>query len=52
MNYKMEKAIKDSKKYLIVFLILWIILEILLIAPLAVAIKSTTINGKFNITKL
>ncbi len=51
MNYKMEKAIKDSKKYLIVFLIFWIILEILLIAPLAVAINSTTINGKFSLTK-
>ena len=49
MNYKIEKALKDSKKYLIVFLIMWIVLEILLIAPLAVAINRSTIDGKFKI---
>ena len=48
MNYKMERALKNSKKSLIVFLVLWIILEILLIAPLAVAINNSIINEKFS----
>ena len=51
MNYKVKKAFKDSKKYLIVFLILYVILEILLIAPIAVAImQNTDIDGKVAIS--
>ena len=51
MNYKVKKAFKDSKKYLIVFLILYIILELLLIAPIAVAImQNTDIDGKIAIS--
>ena len=47
---KMQKAIQDNQKYLIVFLVLWIVLEILLIAPIAVA-NGTTIAkaGKFDL---
>jgi type IV secretion system protein VirD4 len=48
MNYKIEKKLQDNKKYLIVFLILWIVLEILLIAPIAVAINNNTINEKLD----
>ncbi len=51
MNYKIEKAIKNNKVTLIVFPILWIVLEILLIAPWAVSISNSTVNGKFNISK-
>ena len=42
MNYKIEKALKDNKKYIILFLILWIVLEIILCMPLAVAINNST----------
>lgn len=47
MNYKVEKILKDNKKYLIIFLILWLVIDIVLIAPLAVSIAESTINGKF-----
>ena len=50
MNYKIEKALKKSKTTLIVFLVLWTVLEILLIAPWAVAIKDSTLNGQFNLS--
>ena len=46
MNYKVQKVLKDSKKYFIVFLILWLVIDIVLIAPLAVAIANNTLNGK------
>ena len=42
MNYKIEKALNDNKKYIILFLILWIVLEIILCMPLAVAINNST----------
>lgn len=48
MNYKVEKVLKDNKKYFIIFIILWLIIDIVLIAPLAVSIASSTISGKFN----
>ena len=35
----LKKAFKDNKKYIILFLALWLVLEIVLIAPIAVAIK-------------
>jgi hypothetical protein len=46
MNYKVEKVLKDNKKYIIVFLIVWLIIDILLIAPLSVAISNSLVNGK------
>ena len=48
MNYKVEKVLKENKKYMIVFLIVWLIIDILLIAPLAVAISNNLVNGKAN----
>ena len=49
---KFQKTLKDNKKYLIVFLVLWIVLEILLIAPISVAInESITIDGKLNLAE-
>ena len=47
---KMQKAFEKNKKYLILFLILWIVLEIVLIAPMAVAIaESTSAQGQFEL---
>lgn len=50
MNYKVKKVLKDSRKYFIVFLILWLVIDIVLIAPLAVSIANTSINGKVNMS--
>ena len=48
---KMQKAFKDNKKYIILFLVLWAVLEIVLIAPIAVAIKeSITEQGMFDLS--
>ena len=47
---KLKRAFDENKKYLILFLVLWIVLEIVLIAPMAVAIaESTTVDGKFEL---
>ena len=43
---KMKKAFEKNKKYLILFLVLWIVLEIVLIAPMSVAIAEST-SAKF-----
>ena len=48
MNYKVEKVLKDNRKYFIIFVILWLVIDIVLIAPLAVAIVNSTIEGQFN----
>ena len=47
---KMKKAFEKNKKYLILFLILWVVLEIVLIAPMSVAIaESTSAQGQFEL---
>lgn len=46
MNYKIEKAIKKSKKYFGKFAILWLVLAIVFVLPVTITIvDSTTING-------
>ena len=47
MNYKIEKAIKKSKKYWSAFIILWLVLTIVFVLPLTVTIVESTVNGKF-----
>ena len=47
---KMQKAFEKNKKYLILFLVLWVVLEIVLIAPMSVAIaESTSAQGQFEL---
>lgn len=46
---KMQKAFEKNKKYLILFLVLWIVLEIVLIAPMSVAIAESSVHGKFDL---
>ena len=48
MNYKVEKIVKDNRKYFIIFIILWLVIDIVLIAPLAVAIANANVGGKFD----
>ena len=45
----MQKAFEKNKKYLILFLVLWIVLEIVLIAPMSVAIAESSVQGKFDL---
>ena len=47
MNYKIEKAIKKSKKYWTAFSILWLALTIVFVLPLTVTIVESTVDGKF-----
>lgn len=47
MGYKIDKVGKNFKKNLILFIIVWCILTILFVAPVALAIKQATVNGVF-----
>ena len=49
MNYKVEKALKDNKISLIVIAVLWIVLTIILVSPIAYSIVEATDNGIFNL---
>ena len=47
---KIQKAFEKNKKYLILFLVLLVVLEIVLIAPMSVAIaESTSAQGQFEL---
>ena len=51
MNYKVKKTLKDNKVALIVIAVLWVILTIILVSPIAYSIgKATDANGIFNIS--
>ena len=47
MNYKIEGAIRKTRKYFIIYAILWLFLVIVFIMPAGVAVKEATINNKF-----
>ena len=52
MNYKVKKTLKDNKISLIVIGVLWIILTIILVSPIAYSIvQAIADNGIFNMTK-
>lgn len=48
MSYKTEKAIKALKKNIIIYLILWLIITIVLIAPVTYTFVNTNNKGKLN----
>ena len=47
MNYKVEGALRKTRKYFIIYAILWLFLVIVFIMPAGAAIKEATINNKF-----
>jgi len=47
MNYKVKKTLKDNRKSMILIGVLWIILTIILVSPIAKAIVDATDNGVF-----
>ena len=50
MGYKTQKVLKDNKVSIIIILVLWVVLSIVLVAPIAYSIGISTIEGKFNLT--
>lgn len=51
MNYKVKKTLKDNKISIIVIGVLWIILAIILVSPIAYSIAEATVNGIFDFGK-
>ena len=49
MNYKIEGAINKTKKYMIIYAILWLFFVIVFIMPMGAGAAESVINGKFNI---
>lgn len=47
MNYKVTGAINKTKKYFIIYAILWLFFVIVFIMPAGAAIAEASINGKF-----
>ena len=47
MNYKITGAINKVRKYLIIYLILWVFIVLTIIMPLGAGIAEATVNGKF-----
>ena len=47
MNYKVSKSLKHNKKNLIIIAVLWIILCIVLVAPIGYSIGLASQNGSF-----
>ena len=47
MNYKLQKVLKDSKKPLVIITILWVILTVALVSPIAYSIVNAKSSGTF-----
>ena len=50
MNYKLQGAIRRSKKFFILYLILWLILAIVFVMPVAYCTELASANGAFNLS--
>ena len=50
MGYKLDKTLKDNKKNMIIVGVLWVILSIVLVAPIAYSIGLASVDGSFNIS--
>ena len=48
MNYKFTKTIKDNKVSIVIIMVLWVLLTIVLVAPVAYSIVESTVNGSFD----
>lgn len=47
MGNKLARAFRENKKFVILFLVLWIVLEIVLIAPIAVTVAESKNMDQF-----
>ena len=50
MNYKVSKTLKDNKKSIILITVLWLILTIVLVAPIGYSIGLANQSGTFDLT--
>ena len=50
MNYKLQKVIKDNKKSMIIIAILWLVMAIVLVAPIAYSVVQANTTGSFNMS--
>ena len=48
MGYRLNKTLKDNKKSMILIAVLWVILSIVLVAPVSYSIGVATTGGSFN----
>lgn len=48
MNYKVEGALKKTRKYYIIYAILWLFVVIVFIMPAGAAIKEASVKGAFD----
>ena len=48
MNYKVSKTLKDNKKSIIIIAVLWILLAIVLVAPIGYSIGLASQSGTFS----
>ena len=48
MHYKIKGAIKRNKNRFIIFVVLWFMMAIVLVAPIAYAQNKATIDGAFD----
>ena len=44
MNYKINKALKNSRKAMILVLILWVVVSIVLVSPITVSSVDATVE--------
>ncbi len=51
MNVKVKKTLKDNKKSLIIIAVLWLILAVILVAPISYSIVESTNNGIFDFSE-
>lgn len=51
MNYKIEGAIKKTRKYIIIYAILWLFCVIVFVMPAGAAIAESSTNGTFDFGK-
>lgn len=48
MNYKVSKTLKDNRKSIIIIAVLWVILSIVLVAPIGYSIGLASQSGSFD----
>ncbi len=48
MNYKVQGAVRRNRRNFIIFLVLWVILSIVFVMPIAYSITNATVDGAFN----
>lgn len=51
MNYKVQGTMRRNKKNFIIFAILWVILSIVFVMPIAYSITNATVDGVFDMAK-